>query len=208
MPPLPSVSNVIGVKVRGDNDSAPFENVFHLQLTGLAPNSSDLNTLAGSILSAYTTAFGAILATAIHVTECDVVDLTSNVAASGSANAAFTGTRVGLGLTAQVAIVISWEIQLRYRGGHPRTYLPAGVGEDTLTATQWTPAFITEVQDAAVTFRNSLNALTTGSTTYKMCSVSYRANNAPRPQPLPFVIQGSSVDSRVDTQRRRLGKGT
>ncbi len=205
MPTLPPVAQVIKVVVKGAQEG-PWNNIFHLQYSGLAPNSSNLNTMAGTILANYTAAFAPILNTAVAIEECQLADLTSATAAIGQASVTTTGTRVGANNPASVAAVISWSINLRYRGGHPRSYIPAGCQEDLAGFTSWTPAFITQLDAAAGSFLTSMNALTTGSTTYKLCIVSYSSNNAPRPQPLPFQIQGHSVDSRVDTQRRRLGK--
>lgn len=205
MPSMPPVAQVLKVIVKGQQDQ-PFNNIFHLQYSGLAPNASDLNTMAGTILANYTSAFASLLNTAVAIQQCTLVDLTSATAAEGEATTTTAGTRAGPNFPANVAAVLSWTINLRYRGGHPRTYLPAGIMTDLSGFTTWSPAFVTELDAAAGTFRTSMNALTTGATTYKLCIVSYSSNNAPRPQPLPFQIQGHSVDNRVDSQRRRLGK--
>lgn len=205
MPSLPPVAQVLKVIVKGQQEQ-PFNNIFHLQYSGLAPNASDLNTMAGTILSNYTAAFAPILNTAVAIQNCAIADLTSATAAEGEATVTTAGTRVGENFPASVASVISWHINLRYRGGHPRTYLPGGVVADLNGFSTWSGAFVTELNSAAGAFLTSMNALTTGATTYKLCIVSYSANNAPRPQPLPFLIQSHSVDNRVDTQRRRLGK--
>jgi len=206
MPALPPVAQVCKVIVQGEFAPTIWENIFHLQFSGLAPDAGALNGLAGQVLTAYVTNFAPLLNTAVAIQSCSIMDLTSPTAASGNATTTSAGSRVGSPNPASIACVISWAINLRYRGGHPRTYLPAGTNEDTINFTSWTQAFIAEATAAASSFHTAMNALVTGSTTYKLCIVSYRSGNAPRPQPLPFQIQGSSVDSRIDSQRRRLGK--
>ncbi len=206
MPSLPPVAQVCKVVVRGSFDDTPWNNIFHLQYSGLAPNATDLNTMATNVLGAYTTAFAPLMAAGLPISECQISDLTSATAAQGEATVGTAGTRVGAANPASVAAVISWHINLRYRGGHPRTYVPAGTNDDLLNFTTWTSAFVTELDAAAGTFKSAMDALVTGATTYKLCIVSYQSGGAPRPQPLPFQINAHSVDSRVDTQRRRLGK--
>jgi hypothetical protein len=205
MPSLPPVGQVLKVAVKGTQEG-PWNNIFHLQYVGPAPTAVQLDTLAASVLTAYTSAFASVLNTAVTIDNCKIADLTSATAAIGEADIETFGTRTGANNPSSVACVVSWSINLRYRGGHPRTYLPAGTQEDLAGFTSWSGIFVGEVLAAANSFRTAMNALTTGTTTYKMVIVSYSTNNAPRPQPLPFLINAASVDNRVDTQRRRLGK--
>lgn len=211
MPALPAVARVVRVQVRGlIRGARPWQNGFHLQYTGTAPGVSDLNTLAASIGTAYVTNFGPVIYTGNSVESVVLADLTSPLAASGESGFAGGGARTGTSLTAQVACVVSWDINVRYRGGHPRTYHPAGVIADAPSAVTWNGSFVTEMLAAATAFRTAMNALTTIGATYTMVTVSYfNPGNQPgviRPVPAVYTVQGARVRSRIDTQRRRLGK--
>src|ERR1700682_3642500 len=61
-----------------------------------------------------------------------LTDLTSPSAAQAQAGAATLGTRAGIPLPSGVAVVVKSKIARRYRGGHPKVYLPSP------TATQLT----------------------------------------------------------------------
>jgi hypothetical protein len=114
----------------------------------------------------------------------------------------------------QVAAVISWDIDQRYKGGHPRTYLP-GIDQAAFAAegsNTWGTAFITALKAAALTFLTQLvaNLLAAGFASAEPIIIS-RFSKGPRPSAVPFAITNSSanpvtVNERIDTQRRRLGK--
>jgi hypothetical protein len=48
--------------------------------------------------------------------------------------------------------MINFKIGARYKGGHPRIYLPIGLGSDTLNNFQWSSAFQTAAETAMVNF--------------------------------------------------------
>lgn len=208
MPPLPPVPNVVLVRLKGTLSGSVWNNIMHLQYTGAAPTVADLNTIGTSISTAWNTNFAPLATSAVTLTGIDLADLTNPAAAATSVTANVPGTRAGTAMAAQVCCVVSWVINVRYRGGHPRSYFPFGSNTDIQTVRTWTTAFVTAVNNGSTAFRTALNALTVSGTTYKMCTVSYVRNNAPRNPPIVFTIQSNVVHGRIDTQRRRLGKET
>lgn len=204
LPPAPSCifCKVIGTAQGG----RPFNNLFHLSYSGGVPTSTQLNTVASQVLSAYSTQFAPLMVGQLSVTECTVADLTSDTSAIGSAAATTVGTATGAALSFQAAAVISWTIARRYRGGHPRSYIPGAAVTDMNSLTTWTPTYTGALQTAATAFRASMNALVVGSTSFTMVTVSYFTGKVMRPQGLPFPIIANQVHPRIDTQRRRLGR--
>lgn len=207
MPPLPPVANVVLLRLSGTNNGMPFNNVFHAQFSGTAPTSDGLVTLAEFLKTAYHDNFAPFMNLGTTVDLVEAVDLTSPTSAVGiTTSGPVGGSEAGTLLPLSAALVISWKINLRYRGGHPRTYLPAGTTADVTGGRLWVTTFQTEVNDAATAFRNAMGGLNVAGGIYNLCSVSYRSRNAPRPTPLPFIINANVVHPRVDTQRKRLGK--
>lgn len=206
MPPLPPAPQTLLARIEGSNQGQTFNNIFHLQYTGTVPDAAALTSLAVEFGNAWSTSFQAVLNGDVQRTLVQLVDLSSQTGAQGELSGGAFGGRTGDALPCQVCCVISWHVNLRYRGGHPRTYLPAGVLTDVLTGRTWTGTFLGEVDAAAENFLTQCNALVTGATSYKLAVVSYHTANTLRPTPLTLPINGHAVHSRVDTQRRRLGK--
>lgn len=208
MPALPPVPSVVLVRLKGAFGTQPWNVILHLQYSGAAPAVADLTSVGNSIVTAYTTNYAPLAATGVSLTGIDLADLTNPAASAASISANVPGTRTGTVMPASVACCVSWVINVRYRGGHPRSYWPFGVIADTNTIRTWAPAFVTAVNNASTAFRTALNAISVSGATYKMVAVSYVHDRAPRPNPLPFTVQSNVVHGRIDTQRRRLGKET
>ena len=110
-------------------------------------------------------------------------------------------------MPASVALVVSFKIGRRYKGGHPRMYLCGQSTTNLNGQTQWASTWITSVSTAMETWRNALNALTyTSMPTLQLVNLSYYTNKALRPAPTFDAITAVQVHTRVDTVRRRLGK--
>ena len=59
---------------------------------------------------------------------------------------------------------------------------------------------------SALAMRTAINGVTTSAGNARMSCVHYYRNKAILPVPLVSEITGAVVDSRVDSQRRRLGR--
>lgn len=119
-----------------------------------------------------------------------------------------TGTLSGAPISAQVSTGISWHVQQRYRGGHPRTYLPPGDSSLLQTATRWTDAHVEAVRLAANAFLLDVNGNTFPNLfDLHLGTVSFVLRNEWRDPPVfrDFSPAATLVDHRPDTQRRRLG---
>ena len=194
------------VRFKGVFGTQPWNVIQHLQYTGPAPSVADLQTLATSITTAWNTNYAPLQATGVNLTGIDLADLTNPASSAASVTVTSNGTRTGTIMPASTCIVVSWIINVRYRGGHPRSYYPFGVIADIQTSRSWTTTFVTSVNSASNAYRTALNALTVSGATYKMAVVSYFHDNALRDVPVPYTVQSNVTHARIDTQRRRLGK--
>jgi hypothetical protein len=206
MPALPDAAAIVRVRVIGTVNGAPFNNIFHLQYDAAAPSVANLNTLCADVLTAWQTNFKSLCPSTVVLASADAQDLTNAGAASGSATDTTAGTRSGTAMPNSVAACITWRINNRYRGGHPRTYLPAGVIADVSGGNRWTDAFVTAMNTAAAAFLTALNAISLGGSSYKAVCLSYTRDKVARIPPVPYTIQSGLADHRPDTQRRRLGR--
>lgn len=124
----------------------------------------------------------------------------------GSATFSITGTNVGVVDPAQSAAVISWLVQVGYRGGHPRSYVAGTTVTQRQTTSTFTAAFLSSLKAGADTFRLNVNGHTNPSfSSLQLGTMSFVRNKAWRTPPIFIPYIGSHVDGRVDTQRRRLG---
>jgi hypothetical protein len=181
-----------------------------LYLTGSGDISvPELNDLASACSDAYASNILPYLSVNCFLDETQVVlyaggsDVFEGIAAAGG-----NGAQTGAELPASLAACISWQIAPHYRGGHPRTYL-CGLPSDVLsTPTTFTGSFLSNAESAAIAFHEDVEAITgisAGISTVEHGVASFVRDGAWRTPPVFYRIVSASVDSRFDTQRRRLG---
>lgn len=118
------------------------------------------------------------------------------------------GGHSGIALPASIAVCVSWSLQQRYKGGHPRTYLPGVTQDRIFNYTAFLPAFTDAIASAAKTFHTNINAFAQGNIDQlELGTVSFVLRKEWRAPPVfrSFVPAQAAVDARVDSQRRRLG---
>lgn len=111
-------------------------------------------------------------------------------------------------LPANVSAVISWRVRARYRGGHPRTYLPGIPASKLATPRRWLEPFPSSIAQGANAFHSQINATAAGSLNdVHLGTVSFRHDNAWRNPAVfrDYTPTAAQCDARVDSQRRRLG---
>jgi hypothetical protein len=181
-----------------------------------------LQNWANNVGSVWLTEIAPLVPAGLILTECTAEDLTS--ATGPAATEAFThpGSRSGGGYAPAVAFIIQDTIARRYRGGHPRKYLP---GLDiTQTATTDANTWLATYANTVVTAWNAFIAgisganAPSGTTTWSECNVSYysgftavqnpltgRYRNVPklRTTPLVDIISAHTYNTHFGSQRRR-----
>lgn len=214
MPRLPDVPNVVRMVLTGTMNGQPWAAVQYARFTGVSPTSAQLATAATAVGGAFRDALAQLCPSTTVLTQVQLIDLTSLDAAVGSAAVSHAGTRIGTGLPNNAALVASYKINVRYRGGHPRTYWPAGVTTDVTSGRLWAGAFLTLADGACTDYVGDVNAIALSGGLLVFSAVSYYSKEVtPTPPHLrstPLVVPVTTVEvhPRVDTQRRRLGKET
>jgi len=193
---------------------------FYIQYGGSAPSSADLNAFCSDIKDAWVGQFSSSLNEALTLGRVHAIDLSSTTSGEGDWLGDEQGTATDPPNAADVALVVSYEIDRRYRGGHPRGYWPIGQSTSLSTPQLWSSADVAAWQTAFETFfANVESAEWSGAGGLQHCNVSYyhgftvitdpitgRARNLPTLRDAPLIDAVSSIVARrhIGTQRRRL----
>jgi hypothetical protein len=204
--PEPPVDTV-RVAISGDVFTHPFTNVFWLRFTRAgAAVVNDLNTIIDGMLTAYDTNLVAKLGANVSGVTADASWITA-VGTDLNTIRSHTVTPSGNPSVedASACAVMSSVISARYRGGHPRTYLPgpqaAHIANGSTLDGTILPGFIT----SAAAFRNAVNALTAGAVTaVELGTVSFVRSGAWRVPPVFEPFTGSTIRATLGSQRRRI----
>lgn len=225
MPILPDAPNTLHVRLIGTNQGTNWSNGFYLHASGaLGSTSANLDTLAGTIATSWSTNIGPLCNNAVFLNTITIADLTTRTspAITHTVSPAAAGTRGTTVLPTSVALVMSFNAARRYRGGHPRIYIPAGLVADVTSGRLWNPApteMLADANAAAAAIYTAWHGLTLGAVGVPLTCVSFyesvpdpsrpgHNHSVLRSSPAFFDITGARVRTRVDTQRLRLGKET
>lgn len=219
MPALPNVNHVIRFDcLQTISVDVTSMNRFFMSYAGAGATLGDLTTLANTVSSAWLTNIVPLTPNYVTLTGVRLTDLTTTSAPQVQIAAARVGTRAGTPLTAGVCAVIRQRLSRRYRGGHPRVYLAAGVGADQANGQQWTAAFQAAVASGwgafitaiATTPPASIGALLAVNVSYfagfhnvTMPSGRQRAVPTVRIVPVTDGVISYSVNPNIGSQRRR-----
>lgn len=210
MPPLPVVPNVVKIVIGGTYHDTAWLNIFHQQYDNPAPSASTLSTLLSTVWQpAVDTAYAAEMSVDNEVTSLEALDLSSDLGASAAITDSTFGVRTGDFVPASVAMVCSHEIARRYRGGHPRSYLPWGTAGTYATSStkDWDSGFVTDCQAKFNALASSINGHLIGGTEFHgLVNVSYRSGGTIRTSAVVDQISSSIIRTRICSQRRRLGR--
>jgi hypothetical protein len=216
MPARPLVADVCQVLIKGQFGAAEnWLNKLFISYAAGVPAAGDLANYADNLYAIIAADMPALMPAATTVTEVEVTDLATAVGAVGISGGSTIGTRAGVELPASCSVLVSYHVARHYRGGHPRSYMPLGVGADLLTQATWTGAFLADVSTYLLALRNQLLAPSGAFTPTEIVNVSYYGGAPPvgghsvaRVAPVVDVIPTTAftVSAKVATQRRRLGR--
>jgi len=209
MPALPPVPNVMKLLISGKYHDAKWLNIWYVQYTGVPPSATDIGNYLGGLKPHVDADYGNQMSVDNEITELEGIDLNSSTGARAVVADSTFGVRSGDFVPANVALVSSMEINRRYRGGHPRKYLPFGTAGTYATGSTvfWDTSFLAAVSLSIDDFLSKTIGVTYGSTTWSdNVNVSYVSGGARRITPVVDVISSHVERDRICTQRRRLGK--
>jgi hypothetical protein len=207
MPRLPDTPQVLKIAIQGSVGSRNWANILHCHYIGPAPIAADLITFATAIWDAWVASVTAFQDTQTALTKVTVTDLTSPTSAQGEFLGDTPGTRTGSYLPADTSALASYPASFRYRGGHPRTYLPVGVQADLATPQTWQTTFVSALHAAFLTFIESIVGATVGTAFVDaLGAVSYVASGARRATGLfmPYPAGTFSLSDTLANITRRV----
>jgi hypothetical protein len=221
VPALPPVPNVIKHRLHFDvgTDSNAIV-LLHSQYLGSPPSNAQMNTFCAAFNSLTSAEWPLYMDTDTLYLGNDAVDLTSPTAGAGSASTSVGGTRTGSKLGASTAVLVSYPISRRYRGGKPRSYLPWGTSDDLGNRNIWDTAVPGQFHTGWSAILSALAAAyPIGAATFEsMVSVSYygppnrtvtgstgrvRTLSTTRVTPLIDPWSTFNVSPKLGSQRRR-----
>lgn len=217
--PLNPVPQVLRVVLEGfvDTSSADtlWANVLHFQYGGTAPSNAICATIAGNVATQWANHMAAECPSPTTLQAVTVTDLTSTTAGEGEALVLVPGTRGDDSIPANACVLISYPSAIRYKGGHPRTYLYCLGNADLSGATNWSTAGTAEVQTHWQAFLTGcLTAGSGGTTISGFCSVRYRGKFLPNGGPPhyylttpivnPITISQALARQQMASQRGRI----
>lgn len=223
MAPLPAVLNVLRVRalftVYGKVDQGLRS---FYSYTGTAPSDSTCDSIASDIYTGIADDIMPYVSEYTTLTEVIVEDLSDSTAGVGSGTGSTAGSLSGGIIPAQSAVVTSYEISRRYRGGHPRSYWPGPDATKVQDINLWTTAFVSDFQTAIDTLEAAILTIdTSGTALSQHVNVSYyegftsvenplthRYRNVPtlRAEPVTDVVNSVIVQSYIGSIRKRREK--
>jgi hypothetical protein len=209
MPPLPVVPQVCKIEVGGQFHDSPWFNIYYVEYTGSAPSSANLSSYLSAITSVVETQYGLNMSVDNETTSIKGTDLTTDTGAVAEVSFSSFGVRTGDFLPSSAALVATCEITRRYRGGHPRKYLPWGTAGTLASGSSrdWDSGFVTACASSFATMLSGMIGITEGGTTWATnVNVSYRSGGVVRSSAVVDPIVGIRIAPRICSQRRRLGK--
>lgn len=205
-PPI-YTDQVIRVAFQGDVGTREWSNIMHYKYSGSAPSPSDLTAMGDVLAAAWALYMTPLQDADTSLVSVKLTDLTSAFSAQVDDPAVTPGTRAGNYLPASASVLITYDVDFRYRGGHPRNYLSVGVQGDLNTAQQWEGTFVTTATTAWNDTINGPVGNTYGSTAIaSLGMVSLRTGGSPRGAGLYVPYSGSVGFGQValGTIKRRL----
>jgi hypothetical protein len=209
MPALPPIANVLRLAISGTVGTHNWVNILHFLWSGSPPTVPSLGTWNNDVVTSWTALVTPLQDTESTLTGVLSTDLTSSSGAQVETAADVPGTRAGGQLPANACCLVDYPVSVRYRGGHPRTYLNIGVEADLDTPSTWGDSFVAAVVSAWEGFLGSITDTTIdGMVLGAVGTVSYRHALAPRPEPIFLVYTGGglTVQKELASQRRRIGR--
>ena len=208
MPARPLVPGVVKSVVNWDVFGAAAANVLHWAFTGTW-SPALLDDFATAVGNAFVLNLLPDISPDVAIGEVVTTDLSNASNPNGISAIDMPGTASGAPGPASACVLISETIDRRYRGGHPRVYIP-GVPDSARSTTDsksWNPAAVAAIVTSWDALVAEVKGFSVGGVSIvNPVSVSYFLDNALRVTPVVDTIVAFEGKDRICSQRRRLGK--
>lgn len=212
--PLPPVEGVARTILKGLVADKTWEIVQHWGIGGGTMTAGFVSALAEAVYTSFADTLLDYLNPQNSIEAVEATDLSSDMGVQETIELSTSGASGGSGdIASSSAVVVSKGIDLRYRGGHPRTYLAIGMGSDLTSTSEWTSGFVADIDSDWGNYVDNIIGISVGGNTVDaevMVSYVNKALNPIKPYyratPLVLVTTGFQVNPGVCSQRRRNGK--
>jgi hypothetical protein len=214
--PAPAVPGCIALVTSGVIGTHNWVNKYHINYSGTPPTTPQMNAYVAGANTAWNDGVALSCNVNVTMTKVEAIDLSSETGAVGVLDVTSPGTNDTAYLAANACALIDYDIAVRYRGGHPRTYLPAGSQEDLASSSTWDPDFVTALTTNFQTFLSGIENVTYDGFAFggqcfvqqlvTVASIDYPTVPAWRVPPVTRIITGFSVNPELASQRRRIGR--
>ena len=220
MPTPPSVPGVARFRFLGTlANAALWGTRMYIAYAGGPPAASDLLSIAGGLASLFNTNIWALQSDGAEFSAVDAVDLSSSLGAAATALVTHLGGSANGQMDNQIAAVIKYVIDRRYRGGKPKMYLPAVPNNVQLDTAHFTNTYANDMGTGFSNFQAGLSGISSGGTSLaNVVNVSFysgfnaienladgRWRNVPkyRGAPVIDVVSSFTCDTLMGSQKRR-----
>jgi hypothetical protein len=215
--PYPPVPNTIRFRIQGTADPEIWENVLYFNYTGNAPTAASLITICNDVANQFIGQIAPLMHPNVSLTQTTAVDLASTQGAEATFVFTSPGQRSGGPLPGNTAFLSSFPVQMRWKGGHFRTYWLIGSDTDLANPMEWTTAALNIFTTGVNTFLSDCVGISAGGTTLSThCGVRYHGkfltNNGPphfvlqSPFSLPIPANSAVGHQQLATQKGRIGR--
>lgn len=215
--PMPPVPNVLQVQIQGTIPGEIWENVLHFGYVGPPPDVSNTTTFAQAIAANFNVHVGPLISANVTMSQVVVTDMGSTTGAEGVGILNAVGGRGAGEVPANSAVLISYPSPSRFRGGHFRTYLLAGINSDLQNPMTWTTAFTALVNTNWQAFISTTIGITVaGAQITSLIGLRRHGKFLPNMGPPNYVLttpvqltlsaQNIIVHQQVASQKGRIGR--
>lgn len=207
MAPLPPVPNVLRIAFEQSYENQPNLMIFHAFYTGSGLNQTDLDTVAANLANSITSWCNPVQTNDCVNKTITLTDLSSDTGLVSVQPVSGAGTAGSSAVVANSAMCNSWHIHRRYRGGHPRNYIGGMDSSNFATERSFKTTVVTAQTARCQALLAAVPSDGTGAfDALELVNVSYFSGGARRDTPVVDTLLTGTVNSRPDSQRRRLGK--
>lgn len=173
-----------------------------------APTLSDLDDAAAAIGDAWVTHLHTLTSPQWTLANVWLIYSDGSTELKGTATVGDAGTLGSTVTTPRSACLVSgYQIEDYYRGGKPRTYWPGPGRYESGSTTHWQAALCGDYETGLQALIDEVDAYSGGGVaTLTLGCIRRRALGSPLTPPQFFAYTGSHVDTRIGTQRNRLGR--
>jgi hypothetical protein len=207
--PLPDVPGTLRYVLSGTIGDKTWSNTFHVNYPGLPPTTPQATAIANGIAEAWSPYISGLCQVDVVLTKVEVVDLSARDGAVGVWLGSIPGGLTDGDIGANSCVLVDYGILIRFRGGHPKNFLPGGGVAELENHQTWTSDFVTACTSGFQNFLDQVENVTVdGFVIGGQCFVQYVAGDPPAylAPPITRKIVSFSINQNVSTQKRRLNR--